>query len=380
VSHVRRGAITRLAFRLHGWVGLASALLLLNVGVTGAVLVFAPELDRALRPDLYFVPPGTTSRPYGELYERVRAAHPSAHAVSIRRLPAAPDRSLELGVAYRDPRGAHQFRSVFVDPYTGRTLGHKEWNAGFAENPTVWLVRLHFTLLAGHAGQVATMLLSLLLIASLTTGLIVYRRFVLRALLLQVPVRLRDWRTGASELHRVVGVWAWLFNLVIALTGLWFMRGVFMPAADLLPAAVAPAPRLTLSLDGLMATAVARVPAFVPRGMSVRAGRDGAAAAIEIYGDDRDRSSFLPAWASRVCFDARTGVLESVDMVSRAPAATKLELATGPLHFGTWGGVPVRLVYAAGALAPPLLALTGVLLWFRRGRPRPRAPGFEPPV
>jgi uncharacterized iron-regulated membrane protein len=370
----RRGAFTRVAFRLHGWVGLAGALLLLNVGVTGAVLVFAPELDRALRPELYFVPRGAAARPVAELYEAVRAAHPTAHAVSIRRLPSGPDRSLELGVAYRDQRGAHQFRSVFLDPYTGRTLGHKEWNAGFVENPTVWLVRLHFTLLAGRAGQVATALLSLLFLASLATGLVVYRRFIVRALLLQVPLRLRSWRTGASELHRVVGVWAWLFNLVIALTGLWFMRGVFTPAFYREQVSLPPAPRLAVSLDRLLATAVARVPTFVPRGLSVRADGDGVATAIELYGDDRERSSLLPAWASRLRFDARTGALERVDLVSRAPAATKLELATGPLHFGTWGGLPVRLLYATGALAPPLLALTGVFLWFRRGRPRPRAP------
>jgi uncharacterized iron-regulated membrane protein len=148
-------SVTRTAFRVHGWVGLASALLLLNVGLTGAVLVFAPELDRALRPELYFVQPGAVRRPYATIYEAVRAAHPSAYRVSIGRLPAAADRSVELGVAYLDGRGAHQFRSVFVDPYSGRTLGEKEANAGFLANPTLWLLRLHVSLQAGRAAVVS---------------------------------------------------------------------------------------------------------------------------------------------------------------------------------------------------------------------------------
>jgi len=250
-------------------------------------------------------------------------------------------------------------------------LGRIEGNAGFRENPMGWLYRLHTTMLAGKPGYCAIGLLSVLLIVSISSGLLVYRRFIVRVLLFQVRLRLRDWRKGASDFHRVVGVWAWLFNLIIAATGFWFMRGVFTPGfyRGSQPAPeVSAAPRIRVSLDDLLATARKRVPDFVPAGLWIAKRPEGEARQIVFFGNDRRRFFLLSPHASRLWFDARTGALEGVELVSRAPLSRKLESAVGPLHFGRWGGLQVKIAYAAFALAPPLLAVTGSVLWLRRRR------------
>jgi uncharacterized iron-regulated membrane protein len=74
----------------------------------------------------------------------------------------------------------------------------------------------------------------------------------------------------------------------------------------------------------------------------------------------------LPRTASRVRLDARTGAVAGVELGSRAPLSRKAAWAVGPLHFGTWGGTPVRVIYVVGALTPPFLALTGLVFWLRR--------------
>jgi uncharacterized iron-regulated membrane protein len=372
---------TRLAFRIHGWVGLATALLLLNVGLTGAVLVFAGEINQVLWRDLLFVEPRGRRQPLAALYERVRLEHPEADRIGIARLPGAPDRAVVFNLSSPRPGGAQRSWRLFVDPYSGAALGTKEGNA-FRENPMGWVYQLHFTLHAGKAGYWAFGVLSLLLLLSITTGLYVYRRFIGRALLLQVRVRWREWRRGVSDLHRVVGVWAWLFNLIIAGTGLWFMRDVFTRdfyrGSEAAPIRHGPAPRLAVSLDALLATAARRVPDFVPQGLFIREDdAGGSARSVVLFGNDRRRFFLLAPWDSQVAFDARTGALERVSLISQAPAADKFRSAAGPMHFGSWGGLQVKVVYAAFALAPPLLALTGFALWLRRRRGSREGPDLE---
>jgi uncharacterized iron-regulated membrane protein len=355
---------TRVAFRIHGWLGLLTGLLLLVVALSGAVLVFAAEIDEALWRDLLVVPPGPAP-PLGHatLYEAVRRQCPRAEDVGIRRL-ARPGRSAVFSVG----EAGRSFR-VFVDPRSGAILGRKE-NGRFADDPMGWLVQLHFTLMAGKAGYCAVGFLSVLLLGSITTGLIVYRRFIGRALLMQVSVRWRDWRRALSDLHRVVGVWAWLFNLVIAGTGLWFMRAVFTPGfyVDHQQVARGPAPPLAVSLDALLATAAARVPDFHPVGLWVVQDPPGRARAIVFFGADRRRFFLQSPYDSRVAFDAASGTLSRVELISHAPWPAQLVSTTGPLHFGSWGGVRSKIAYAIFALAPPLLSVTGFALWLRRRR------------
>jgi uncharacterized iron-regulated membrane protein len=378
---VPRG-LTRLAFKVHGWVGLASALLMLVVALSGAVLVFAAEINQVLWRDLTFVRPGAARLSYAALHEAVRVAHPGAHQVNIARFPPARDRSVVFDVATRSAGGSDRFVRLFVDPYTGRVLGRKDGAGGFREDPMRWLYGFHFTLMAGRPGYVAVAVLGVLLLVSLATGLIVYRRFVVRALLLQVRVRWRDWRRGISDLHRVVGVWAWLFNLVLAGTGLWFMRGVFTP--DFYrdrdpgpPRPVTPVLPLQVSIDGLLERARQQVPDFVARGMFLGEDEGRARRQVVFYGDDRRKFLLLGSYDSQVRFDAETGALVGAELISRAPAARRLASATGPLHFGSWGGLRIKAVYAACALAPPLLAVTGFALWLRRRRGSRQGPDLD---
>ena len=40
-----------------------------------------------------------------------------------------------------------------------------------------------------------------------------------------------------------------------------------------------------------------------------------------------------------------------------------------PLHFGTFGALPVKILWCLGDLAPGILAITGYILWWKRKRP-----------
>src|SRR5579871_1650627 len=48
---------TRIAFRVHSWLGLATGAVLLVIALTGAYLVFDTELDRLFNPEIRSRPP-----------------------------------------------------------------------------------------------------------------------------------------------------------------------------------------------------------------------------------------------------------------------------------------------------------------------------------
>ncbi|WP_437656841.1 PepSY-associated TM helix domain-containing protein [Sorangium sp. So ce1182] len=354
-------------FKLHSAIGLISALGLTVVSASGAALVFHNELEHALSPELHRVAPGPQRVPYDEIFESSRRRHPDAHAVRIWRFPAAPDRAVEMQISRID-EGAEVWRFEYVDPYTGHVLGSRAGGgeASLTAHPMDVLLWLHTSFLLGKRGQAAVALLSLLVLSSVLTGLIVYRRSVTNILLFRMPLRFKGTRAGSSTLHRILGVWSALFLVVVASTGLYMQRAVFTSSFWEAPAPRPPQPALSFSIDALLARARDDAPDFIPRGMRRITGVGESA----LFGDQRNRSSLLGEYASEVKFDARTGEIRKVLLVRDRGLGGKLESMVGPAHFGTWGGTPVRVLYTLLGLAPVLLSITGLVLWWRRRKPR----------
>ena len=96
---------TRVAWRYcHLSVGLACSLFLLVSGASGAVLMFGPEIDRLLHPDLYAAHQGPAQRPLTDYLAVAAAAVPSGKPVAVR-WPGASGRPLTVLFRLRDERG-----------------------------------------------------------------------------------------------------------------------------------------------------------------------------------------------------------------------------------------------------------------------------------
>lgn len=77
--------------KAHLWIGLAIGLPLMVVAISGAVLVFEEDLDRALNPAVSYVTPGDRSLPLDDIIARARTAYPAAQLGSVT-LPEKPRR------------------------------------------------------------------------------------------------------------------------------------------------------------------------------------------------------------------------------------------------------------------------------------------------
>lgn len=353
---------------LHRVVGLGAGLVLVVSGITGSALVFRAEIDRALNPRLLVVAPGPARAPLQPALDRVAAAFPGEPITRVR-MPREADGSYEVWL------GAAPSRYAYVDPYSGRLLGARRP----MEFLTGWLFLLHSHLLAGEAGHVVAGVAALALVALSLSGLVLWwpRRSPRAAW--------RQWRraltvaggAGAArltyDLHRAAGFYASALLLVAGVTGAslvfqeGFERAAYWVTASSPPGRAPAAPAggraSHLPVDSLMAVAERAQPGgtasylYLPTaaGQAFRVRK-------RLPGEEH------PNGKSFAHVDPSTGRLLAVEDGVRAPRGARLYSILYPLHVGTVGGGATRLLALGAGLALPLLALTGTLVWWRRGR------------
>jgi uncharacterized iron-regulated membrane protein len=360
----------KFVFQIHSWIGLITGLLLLVISLSGSLLVFYEEIDHLLNPALLTVEPQAEKVSLNEIYSTIRRQYPQAENIRFRHLPVEEGYSIEMNIIREG-----QYYLVYVNPYTGQIIGERERFTFLMD----WLLRLHYSLFAEEVGEMVVAILGLLLVFSVVTGIVVYRKYILKVLLFRVPLKLKNWRQGSSELHRIVGVWSLLFNLLIALTGFYMLYPVLLPsyyagkAEQLAQRPIA----LQLSLDELLTQSKEKLAGFVPYSIAIPSNSD---APIKITGGVPDRNPLSPAYSSFVSFHQSTGELIKVYDIRNQSFINQADKSMYSLHFGNYGGLFLKVLYAVFGLTPALLAITGFLLWWRQGKKKRKVPNPEAKV
>ena len=356
----------RRLWQLHSWLGLIAGLGLLVIGATGSLLVFHDELEAALHPRLMQVSPIPTGRLAPDvLLAAANRALPDYEITgwTIR----GRDEAGYADVLYAIRHGTNEWQVATIDPYTGWVLANPR--AG-TRTFTGWLLELHYEFFAGTPGLALAGLFAVLLCALGLTGVWIYREFWRHLFTLR-------WGRGArllcSDLHKFVGIASTAFNLVLGFTGAYWnltqVAGVFIYGET----AQAPlAGRLygaSLSLDRLVADAARRIPGFQTNFISLPSQPKGN---VILYGAVPSANPLRSPYGSTVTYEAQTGALVGTYDLRTAGGWTQAVDAFRPLHYGTFGGWPVKVLWTLGGLAPGILAVSGFAIWWLRRRPAAR--------
>ena len=358
--------VRRVVFQLHLWIGLLLSLYILVIGVTGSLLVFRQELAARGLPAEWRALRTTTPVTASVVVAHLNAARANPRIVSL----TAPSQHNPLFIATLGATpGARERISVACDPRSGDVLGPMP-------PPPAWLAfvrRLHETLLIGGSGRVWNGVGGAALLVLIATGLVNWwpgLRTWRRAL--QVDFRL-GWRRVNFDLHRATGFWATALLSCWALTGIYFAwpqeltRMVTSwspvvssrpPAVSVQPTAVASAP----DLDDLVARALALDPGTTWAGLQFPYGRTAPLQVIlrRNAGDGRP-------YEDTVYFDPYTGAhLTTWRYGVNQSAADWFLWLQVPVHFGTSWGLALKILWAIAGLALPLLALTGLVMYWNR--------------
>jgi uncharacterized iron-regulated membrane protein len=384
------------AIVVHRYVGLVLAVFLLIAGLTGTLLVFYTELDRLVAAPLQVVDPPFPGAPVldpFELADRVEAALPGADASASFSLEPGTAASIWIEVS------PGEWREAFVDPYTGRVLGRRNW--GDLREGTVnlmpFLFRLHYTLALGEVGTLLFGVVALLWTIDCFVG--AYLTFPLpeRRQRARPGVWLRRWAPAwlvktnrlfsfVFTWHRASGLWLWALLLVFAWSAVGLNLGpVYRPVMqatfgqvdsihDSLPELPHPHPKPKLTLREahlvgrrLMADQ-ARARGFdVVREEYLYHAGDHDAYVYAVL-SSLDVSQKYPR--TEVYFSAQDGHLIGFDAATGIAAGNTITSWINGLHFAIVGGFWYRMVVVFVGLAVATLSATGVWVWWVKRKRR----------
>ncbi|SHI20462.1 PepSY-associated TM helix domain-containing protein [Pollutimonas bauzanensis] len=354
---------------IHRWTSLICTLFLLVLCVTGLPLIFHDEIDHVLG---YGVAARRSEAPAmstDALVADVLARHPGQHVqFELWDADTPGVISLALGRAADSPPGDN--RAVYVDAASGEILSEGALKRG----PMGFLLTLHGELFLGPAGPLAIGLIALLFLASLISGVIVYAPFTRR-----VPfgaLRQSSRRLWRLDLHNLVGMATLGWALVVGATGLinsWGDLAVqIWQARELSQMASSSSARTTpepVKLDTIVAAAQAAVPGMKPYFIAMPG---SVLTSRQHYGIFLRGGAPLTAHLLQpVLVDAGTGQVAGTRSL---PWYMQMLFLAQPLHFGDYGGWPLKLIWALFDLATIGVLLTGLSLWSGR-RTTPPAPG-----
>lgn len=345
-----KGGGRRRWFDLHSWIGLKLCLFTGFVCLTGTLAVFAAEIDWLLHAEMR-VAPGETRASWGQLVGAVQKAHPDWTLEGV----AAPHASRFAAQAQmRKPDGRRRF--VWIDPYTGRVTGDTHW---FNAHRLLRNTHRHLMLPVKY-GVPLVAALSIPLLLSLISSFFIYKRWWRG--FFSWPRADRPRRLW-GDIHRLFGVWSLWFVALIAITGGWYLveslgGDAEPPAKIAVPAGgKTPAPADPQAIDQAVAALQQQWPELRVRGM--RPSLDGQGLLL----DGQARAWLVRDRANVAGFDLRDGRLLDRQDGREMNLHQRIAEMADPLHFGSFGGWPVRLLWFLFGAALTTLSFTGVYLY-----------------
>lgn len=387
---------------IHLWLSVPFGILITLICFSGAALVFEKEVMELCHRELYFVKKVEAAPlPMEQLMTKVAATLPDSVSVTGVNISSDPERAYQVTLS--KPRRA----SMYVDQYTGEIMGKYE-RAPFFN----FMFRMHRWLLDSMKqdggifwGKMIVGTSTLMFVFVLISGVVVWWPRTRKALKNSLKiVANKGWRRFWYDLHVAGGMYALVFLLAMALTGLtwsfqWYRTGFYKTFG------VEVQPSMGHGNAAANATAKGGKREKSPEGRSGRHGNRGEkpegrgehsesregrkrspytnwqqvyeqlAEANPDYKlisvSDGSASVALPRFGNqrgtdRYKFNPRNGEITETTLYKDLDNSGKIRGWIYSVHVGSWGGMLTRILTFIAALVGASLPLTGYYLWIRR--------------
>lgn len=358
----------KLFWRLHHWVGLYTGILIGTLSLTGAVAVFIPEIDgwivrhhyNALSsPSFHGVPQ------FGRSIDSLIHQYPDYNSLLIS-LPEHPGQVVHADVILRPEGGDLKRIDFFIDAGSDRILGWRDHQNSLAN----YLRQMHVRLYEGYWGRQLVGIGGLALAIVAITGLLIYGNFMKKQLWPKFR-KTMDMRIIMADWHKILGISALAFNIVIALTGAWLglqpwlMRWFEIKTPNTFSAPVvmeAEADKaLHVNWNELLEITRKEFPALQPRQLTSSTNGSGT---VTVRGN-------IPGQIYER--DINVIVLSKTDHrpifkydVRQQPFSHKFYFMQEAMHFGDFGGLLLKALYALLGLTSGFLSISGFVIYLLR--------------
>ncbi len=359
---MRTGTI-KLWLGIHKWSSLVCTAFLLMLCLTGLPLIFHDELDAATRAraPLVALPADATLLTLDTILARALDARPGEVPLYMSFDTDRPVVNVTTGPTPDAPASTMHFLSL--DHRTGEMLP-----AAPPGGVMDIVLRLHTDMFLGLPGMLFLGFMGLLFFVAILSGVVVYAPFMAR-LPYGTIRRTKRARVRWTDYHNLLGVTTLLWASVVGLTGVINM--LVDPLTDywkagqlaemVRPYADQPPSRSMSSVGGAVDRALAAAPGMRPQFIAF----PGVA-----YSSSHHFAVFLQGATpltqkllTPALIDAQTGRLTSLRPM---PWYMQALLLSQPLHFGDYGGIAMKLLWAILDIATIIVLCSGVYLWMSK--------------
>ncbi len=359
-------------YLVHKWTSLVCTLFLLMLCVTGLPLIFSDEIDRLDGGSLQFGMPGVGSSsidprllPLDTMMAKALALRPGEVPLFMAFDNDQPSMTITTGPR-PDAPGSEMTTQVF-DRSTGRMLS-KEGGGGVMHV----LLKLHTDMFLGLPGMLFLGAMGVLFVAALVSGVVLYAPFMRRLAFGTVRTS-RSTRLKWLDYHNLLGIVALAWMTVVGVTGvintlekpinaLWQRNELAAMTRAYAGKAALPPARYG-SLDRAMAQARKALPGNNPQFIGFPGGNFSSKHhyAVFFQGDTPLTQQLL----TPALIDAETGAFTTARSM---PWYNKALSLSRPLHFGDYGGLPLKILWAVLDLFTIIVLATGLYLWLGKRR------------
>jgi len=349
---------------VHKWSSLVSTLFMLLLCITGLPLIFHHEIGHLTGTEVE-APEMPASTPYASMDDVLASAHalyPSRHVQFFFRDP--DETNLWMVSLGETPTSEKNNKVVAVDARTAKVLAQPKFDEGFM----YVMFKLHVDLFAGLPGKLFLGAMGILLVTAIVSGVVLYAPFM-RKLEFGTVRRDRSPRLKWLDLHNLLGAVTLLWAFAVGLTGVintWADLVIKFWQYDQMTQMTAPyknlpPPKKFGSLEQSVRTAQAREPAMR---LGFIAFPGTVFSSPHHYGVFMRGTEPLTARLFKpVLIDAQTAQLTDS---RELPWYVTALLVSQPLHFGDYGGMPLKILWALLDIITIIVLWSGLVLWWRK--------------
>lgn len=360
------GALRKLWLDIHMWIGVALAVAIIPISLTGAALVWHDPLERMLHPARFAVSESKAVLAPSVYLETARAAFEGRATPTQVRLPQEAGLPVTVQGRMDAPLMAGnrpRMMTVFLDPATARVTDVEQTSSSLINI----MHRLHGSLMIPNIGRKVVGWIGWAMTISCVTGIILWwprKGSAARGL------RWRRTPSTMDNLHHLVGFWICIPLAVLSLTGVYIsfpqtsraVMGIEQPQQKAQPRVrPPPAPPLEQTASGIDEAVAAAIAAG--------AGDQVTQITLPTVGDKPSwRVQAAAAGAPPAAFQVADGALLAKADRGGGGRATQDSFSRlmRTIHDGQETPFLWQLIVFLGGVAPALLAITGVIMWARR--------------
>lgn len=353
-----------LAFWLHSLIGLNLSLFLGFVCLTGTIATVSHEIEWLYKPAVRAtVVSGEAD--WGRMWDAAQRAYPTAKLGGIGSYERNDASYFAKSVSATDAKGVDF--TIYVDPGTSRVTGH-EYGRSFQDA----MRALHYYLFVpGQIPMYVITSLGFVLILSLVTGLITYKKFWRG--FFRKPRWNKGVRVVVGDLHRLAGLWSLWFVALIGLTSVWYFAehaGVNFntpPPAVAHNAKLAGRPTLpNLAVTGREIDRWAKLARREMPGLSVTAVYLPFAPGDPVIVQGQWQAVLVRERTNAVFIDPATSRVLGKRVAHELGHGERIVHTADPLHFGTFGGLATKLIWVVFGLLLVGMCFTGAYIYAKR--------------